>query len=483
MTTAPTTTTDKGLPPHSIEVEQALLGAILTNNDAFNRVSAFLQAQHLYEPAHQQIFEICAKLIRAGKTATPITVKIFLPSDLVIVGLTASQYLARLVAEATTVVNALDYGRIIYDLALRRSLIVIGEEMVRAAYDAPVDKRPQDIAAQAVEALAEIASDGTEREGTMRSARAAMADFVEHIAALYQGTASDDSISTGLRDVDERIGGLKRGSLVVLAGRPSMGKTTFVGAIASNAGRRGFGVAFYSLEMPNRQIMPRILSDALFDAHPLSVHRLAKAKFSEADFDRIVDAQREFEKLPFVIDDSPSATIGTLLAKTQTVASRFERQGRRLDIVIVDYLKFIHAGERYSGQRHYEVGEITTGLKQLARRLNVVVLLCCQLNRQVEQRQDRRPQLSDLRESGDIEADADIVLLLFREAYYLERDPDIEKDPAKMRRLEEVQHLVEIIVAKNRNGPTDTIPARVNLEHSAVRDLDRQRDLDFARPL
>jgi replicative DNA helicase len=381
MTTAPTTT-DKRLPPHSIEVEQALLGAILTNNDAFNRVSAFLAPTHFYEPVHQRIFEIAAKLIRAGTAATPITLKTFLPSDLVIAGLTASQYLARLTVEATTVISASGYGRIVYDLALRRSLIVIGEDIVNAAYDAPIDERPQEIAAQTVEALAEIASGGADRECTMRSAGAAMGDFVEHIAALYQGTASDDSISTGLRDFDERTGGLKRGSLVVMAGRPGMGKTTLAGTVARNGARRGHGVAFFSLEMSRQQIMARMLADALFDDHRLSVDRISKAKFSQEEFEQITDAAREFEKLSFSIDDSPSATIGTLLAKSQTVASRFERQGRRLDLVVVDYLKFITASERYSGQRHYEVGEITAGLKQLARRLNVVVLLCAQLNRQ-----------------------------------------------------------------------------------------------------
>jgi replicative DNA helicase len=185
--------------------------------------------------------------------------------------------------------------------------------------------------------------------------------------------------------------------------------------------------------------------------------------------------------LPFLIDDAPHATAGGILAKCQTAKKRLERAGKRLDLVVIDYLKFVHATDRYAGQRHYEVGEITASLKQLARKLNCVVLLCAQLNRQVEQRQDRRPQLSDLRESGDIEADADIVLLLFREAYYLARDPDIEKDGAKMRRLEQVQHLVEFIVAKNRTGPTDTIPTFINLEFSAVRDLARQGDLEFER--
>ena len=310
-----------------------------------------------------------------------------------------------------------------------------------------------------------------------------MADYVGYVAAVYQGTAGDDIIKTGLRDLDERTGGMARGSLVVLAGRPGMGKTTVAVAIGRNAARLGHGVAFFSLEMPNRQIMPRLIADAMFDGDRLSVHRIAKAQFTPLEFDSLVDAVRAMEPLPFLIDDSPHATAGGILAKCQAAKKRLERTGKTLDLVVIDYLKFIHATDRYAGQRHYEVGEITASLKQLARRLNAVVLLCAQLNRQVEQRQDRRPQLSDLRESGDIEADADIVLLLFREAYYLAQDPGIRTDADKMRRLEDVQHRVEFIVAKNRTGPTDTIPTFINLEFSAVRDLARQGDLDFERPL
>jgi replicative DNA helicase len=469
-------------PPHNIELEQALLGAVLVSNEALHRVGAFLEPQHFFEPVHGKIFEIVGTLVRVGKRANPITVKTFLPSDLQVAGLTASQYLARLAAEATTVINASDYGRLIFDLAARRKLIDVGEALVAAAYAKALDPQGANkIAADAVETLAELAADGAEQERTMRSAGAAVTDFVEHIAALYQGTVSDDSISTGLRDVDERIGGLKRGTLVVMAGRPGMGKTTLAGTIGINAARRNHGVAFFSLEMPSRQIMARMLADTLYDSHAMSVDRLSKAKFTSDEFDHIVDAARAFEKLPFVIDDASNATVGTMLAKTQMVASRLERQGRRLDLIVIDYLKFVSAGDRYSGQRHYEVGEITAGLKQLARRLNIVVLLCAQLNRAVEGRQDKRPQLADLRESGDIEADADLVLLLFREAYYLQNDPGLQTDPQKMRRLEQVEHQLEIIVAKNRMGPTTTVPTYINLGFSAVRDLVRQRDLAFGR--
>jgi replicative DNA helicase len=460
--------------PHNIEVEQALLGAVFVNNEAFYRVSTFLEPQHFFEPTHQKIYEIAASLIGVGRRADPITVRPFLPQDLKVSdGLTAGQYLARLAAEATTVINAVDYGRTIYELAARRQAIDIAEDLIAAAHS----PASQEFAENAVDALAELVTAGAEQSDTMRSAGAAVADFVAHIAALYQGTAPDDAIKIGLRDLDERIGGFRRGSLVVMAGRPGMGKTTLAGTIGINAARRDHGVAFFSLEMPSRQIMARMLADAMFDTCKMSVHKLAKAQFTSAEFDEINDAARDFEKLPFVIDDAPNATVGKLLAKTQMVATKFERQGRRLDLVVVDYLKFVSATDRYAGQRHYEVGEITKGLRQIARRLNAVVLLCAQLNRRVEDRQDRRPQLADLRESGDIEADADLVLLLFREAYYLQSDPALATDAQKMRRLEQVEHQLEIIVAKNRLGPTSTIPTYINLEFSAVRDLAKQGDL------
>jgi len=474
--------------PHNIELEQALLGAILVQNDAFH-VANFLEPRHFYEPVHAKIYEIAASLIRVGKVATPINMPPFLPSDLTIGGMTVSKYLARLSAEATTVINAADYARSIRDFSERRDLIAVCEATIAAAMNAAPDQNAHAIGNAALDGLAEIiTADTTHGTGAIRPIGAAMADFVEHVAAIYQGTASDDVIKTGLLDLDERTGGMARGSLIVLAGRPAMGKTTVAAAIGCNAAREGHGVAFFSLEMPSRQIMPRMLADTMFDVsdrltidNRLSIHRISKAKFSPDEFNTIVDAARAMERWPFWIDDTPRATAGSILAKCQATKKKMERAGHQLDIVILDYLKFVHASDRYAGQRHYEVGEITAGLKQLARQLNCVVLLCAQLNRNVEKRDDRRPQLSDLRESGDIEADADLVLLLFRESYYLQNDPGLQTDPEKMRRLEQVEHQLEIIVAKNRLGPTTTIPTYINLEFSAVRDSAKQGDLAFDR--
>jgi replicative DNA helicase len=463
--------------PYNVDLEKALLGAILVQNDAFHHVANFLEPRHFYEPIHAKIYEIAASLIRVGKVATPINMPPFLPSDLTICGGTVGQYLAHLSAEATSVLNAADYARSIRDLSERRYLIAICEATIAAAMNATPDQDAQAIGNSAVEGLAEIiAADGA-GAGSIRPIGATMTAFIGHVAV----------IKTGLRDLDDRIGGMGRGSLVILAGRPGMGKTTVAGTFALNAARNGHGVLFFSLEMPAEQIMARLLTDFMFKADSmfggerLSVHHMAKAKFTPEQFDDMVDAARAMEALPFLIDDNPYATVGGIHAKCQIAKKRLERTGKRLDLVVIDYLKFLHASDRYRGQRHYEVGEVTAALKQLARKLGVVVLLCAQLNRQVEQRQDKRPQLSDLRESGDIEADADIVLLLHRQAYYLALDPEIERDVEKMRQLEEVQHRIEFIVAKNRTGPTDIIPTFIDLEFSAVRDLGRQGDLDFVR--
>jgi replicative DNA helicase len=224
--------------------------------------------------------------------------------------------------------------------------------------------------------------------------------------------------------------------------------------------------------------MARLQADELFDDHsgrPITVNRIIRADITLEEFDRMVDAARAIEALPLGMDDAPQATIGSLYAKARSVKKRLTRAGKQLDLVVIDYLKFLRAGERYFGQRHYEVGEITAGLKGMAKELGVAVLLLAQLNRKVEDRADRRPQLADLRESGDIEADADVVMLLFREAYYLQNDPEIGTDLVKTRRLEEVANILEIIIAKQRMGPVCTVQAYVNLECSAVRDLGLNR--------
>src|SRR6266853_857543 len=308
--------------PHNIELEQALLGAILVNNEAFYRVSDFLEPRHFFEPIHQKFYEIAASLVRVGKTATPITLKTFLPADLDVAGLTASQYLARLAAEATTVINASDYGRTIYDLAIRRSLIGIGEEMVNAAYDAAVDERPQEQIEQAERSLYELAETGRYDGGFQRFAQA-LTTAVEMAAHAYQRDGKLSGLATGLKDIDRMMGGLQSSDLVILAGRPGMGKSSLATNVGYNVAKAWEGgvradgqmestnggiVGFFSLEMSAEQLATRMLSEQT----EIASSRIRRGEIAPADFDRIADAAREMERIPFYIDETGGLSVAQL---------------------------------------------------------------------------------------------------------------------------------------------------------------------------
>jgi replicative DNA helicase len=452
--------------PHNIEAEQALLGAILINNEAFYRVSDFLEPPHFFEPLHQKLFEIGGSLIRAGKVATPVTMKTFLPADLDVAGLTGSQYLARLAAEATTVINAADYGRTIYDLAIRRSLIVIGEDMVNVAFDAPVDFAPQTQIEDAERRLYELAETGRYDGGFQRFANA-LTTAVDMAARAYQRDGKLSGLATGLSDLDRMMGGLQPSDLVILAGRPGMGKTALATNVAYNVARAWAGevkpdgrvatvnggiVGFFSLEMSAEQLATRIISEQ----SEIPSYRIRRGEIDPHDFDRIVNVSREMETLPLYIDETGGLSIAQLAAR----ARRLKRQ-RGLDMLVVDYLQLLGGSTRRAQEgRVQEVTEITTGLKALAKELAVPILALSQLSRQVESRDDKRPQLSDLRESGSIEQDADVVMFVFREEYYLknkEPRPGTEEHFKWQTEMDAVHGKAEVIIGKQRHGPTGTV--------------------------
>jgi replicative DNA helicase len=452
--------------PHNIEVEQALLGAILVNNEAFYRVSDFLAPTHFFEPLHQKLFELAGSLIRAGKVATPVTLKTFLPADLDIAGLTASQYLARLAAEATTVINAADYGRTIYDLAIRRSLIVIGEDMVNVAFDAPVDLAPQDQIEDAERRLYELAETGRYDGGFQRFA-AVLATSIDMAAHAFQRDGKLSGLATGLADLDRMMGGLQSSDLVIVAGRPGMGKSSLATNIAYNIARAWRGevkpdgriatidggiVGFFSLEMSAEQLATRIISEQ----SEIPSYRIRRGEIDPRDFDNIVAVSREMEALPLYIDETGGLSIAQLAAR----ARRLKRQ-RGLDLLVIDYLQLLAGSTNRAAQgRVQEITEITTNLKALAKELNVPILALSQLSRQVENRDDKRPQLADLRESGSIEQDADVVLFVFREEYYLKnREPraGTEEHFKWQAEMEAVHGHAEVIIGKQRHGPTGTV--------------------------
>ena len=466
--------------PHNIEAEQSLLGAILVNNDAFYRVSDFLEPKHFFEPLHQTIFETAGSLIRMGKVATPVTLKTFLPAETDIGGMTVGQYLARLAAEATTIINAQDYGRTIYELSLRRDLIRIGEDMVNVAYDAPVDFAPRAQIEDAERQLYELAESGRYDGGFQRFSQA-LTVAVDIAAKAFQRDGKLSGIATGLRDLDTKMGGLQHSDLIIVAGRPGMGKTSLATNIAYNVARAYVGevqadgttkaanggvVGFFSCEMSAEQLATRIIAERT----GIPSSQIRRGGISEGDFEKIRDYAIELQSLPFYVDETGGLSIAQLMAR----ARRLKRQ-KGLDLIVIDYIQLLSgSGKRSSDSRVQEITEITTSLKALAKELNVPIIALSQLSRQVESRDDKRPQLSDLRESGSIEQDADVVMFVFREEYYLamkEPRPGTEEHAKWMQDMERALGRAEVIIGKQRHGPTGTVELHFDASVTRFGDL------------
>jgi replicative DNA helicase len=472
------------LAPHNIEAEQALLGAILVNNDAFDRVSDFLKPDHFSEEIHRRIFDITSQLIRAGKLASPITLKTFL-GEQDLGGVTVPQYLARLAAEATTIINAEDYGRTIHDLAVRRDLIVVGEDIVNAAYGAPVGTSPREQIEEAERKLYSIAETGRYEGGFQRFSEA-LTTAVDMAAKAYERDGRLSGIATGLTNLDRYMGGLQPSDLVIVAGRPGMGKTALATNIAFNIARahkfklnpdgaaqtvNGGIVGFFSLEMSAEQLATRIIAEQA----AVPSYKIRRGDISEPEFHRIADAARTMQAIPFYIDQTGGLSIAQMAAR----ARRLKRQ-RGLDVLVIDYLQLLGASRARSDSRVQEVTEITTGLNALAKDLNVPVVALSQLSRQVENRDDKRPQLSDLRESGSIEQDADVVLFVFREEYYLKmRQPREGTDDfvTWQTDMEKMHGRAEIIIGKQRHGPTGTVELAFDAEVTRFSNLAREESL------
>lgn len=466
--------------PNNVEAEQALLGAILVNNDAYYRVSDFLKSSHFHEPLHRKIFDVCADMVRMGKTASPITIKTFLPADDKVGDFTVAQYVIRLAAEAVTVINAADYGRAIYDLATRRALITVGEDMVNIAYDAPVDMSPNAQIEDAERRLFELAETGR-YDGGFESFTDAVKTAVDMANAAYQRDGGLSGISTGFRDLDRRMGGLQPSDLIILAGRPGMGKSALATNIAfhiANAyepaqqadgsfkAANGGVVGLFSLEMSSEQLATRIISEQT----EIPSSKIRRGEITESDFDKLVGCSQMLQKLPLYIDQTGGISIAQLTAR----ARRLKRQ-RGLDVLVIDYVQLMTGSSKASAQnRVQEITEITTGLKALAKELNVPIIALSQLSRQVESREDKRPQLSDLRESGSIEQDADVVLFVYREEYYLrnkEPKPGTDEYLKWEGEMNDARGKSEVIIAKQRHGPTGTVPMGFQGEFTRFFDL------------
>lgn len=444
--------------PHSYDAEQSVLGAILVNNRAYDRVSEILRPEHFSHEAHSRVYEIAARLIDAGKVATPVTLTPHLQDDRFLEEVGGVSYLASLASACVSVVNAADYARLIYDLHMKRSLIDVGETLVNQAYAKDIDALPADKLLEATEArLFELSSSGT-ADGDLREFGAFADDALKAWESAYQRHGEPAGIPTGLVDLDKCLGGLNRSDLLILAGRPAMGKTSLATSMLVNAARQGAKVAFFSLEMSGGQLAQRIIS-----AHAgVDGGRARKGEVDASEFERLTLAANELRELGVYIDDTAAVTV-------QAIRNRSRRMKRKkgLDVIAVDYIG-LATPTTGVGSRVHEIEGITKGLKALAKELDVPVIALSQLSRAVETREDKRPQLSDLRDSGSIEQDADCVMFVYREQYYLERAEPARRPEendqkfndrysAWLNRLQEVTGVAEAIIAKNRHGPSGSV--------------------------
>ncbi len=450
--------------PHNLEAEQGLLGAILFDNETYNRITPNLQERHFYDPVHGRIFAACAQLISAGELADGVTLKERFARDGGIKEIGGAVYLMKLMEQAAPLsAQAQSYAELIYDLALRRELIRVGNVIADLAENPPEKHDAKDIIEEAERTLFTLAESGAASSGFSPFSKA-LATSIEVAAAAYESKSDVSGLATNFGDLDRMLGGLHPSDLVILAGRPSMGKTALVTNIAFNISKnrlrwdqaaeddkpthKGGVVAFFSLEMSAEQLATRLLSDAA----EIESDRIRRGKISKQEYERLADEAVNLQKLPLHIDETGAIGIAQLQAR----ARRLQRT-HGLDCVVVDYLQLVTSSARNKNDgRVQEVSEITQGLKALAKDLKVPVVALSQLSRQVENREDKRPQLSDLRESGSIEQDADVVLFVYRESYYLERtEPREGSDEhiAWMRQVDEVRNQAEVIIGKQRHGP------------------------------
>ncbi|MEO1190782.1 MAG: replicative DNA helicase [Pseudomonadota bacterium] len=473
-------------PPINLEAEQALLSALLANNMALERVGDFLLADHFADGAHQRIFRACQQLIERGQTANAVTLKNYFERDQGLAEVGGTTYLARLQAASVGIINVVDYGRLIHDLYLRRQLIDLGEEIVVEAQSHDLDKNAQRQIEESEQKLFQLAETGEAgRDFTAFGDALTQSMTMAETAMRHSGVSG---VASGFADLDRLLGGLHDSDLLILAARPSMGKTSLATNIAANVAnaqreRRHSDdsvtqerqvVAFFSLEMSSEQLATRVVSEMA----NVSSDRIRRGDISTDEFNRVFETARHLSSLPLFIDDTPAITVPAL----RTRARRLKRKQGGLSLIIVDYLQLMQgASSRSSENRVQEVSEITRGLKAVAKELAVPVIALSQLSRATEQRDDKRPQLADLRESGSIEQDADVVMFIFREEYYLAREKPTqranetmekfgEREETHRQRLADCANLADVIIAKQRHGPIATVTLHFDGEFTRFSD-------------
>ena len=440
--------------PNNIEAEQAVIGSILVSNDIFDEVNTIISSINFYDPMHQKIFEAIESLIFKGMLANPITLKNYFEDEKD--DINVPEYLVKVTKFSTSVRQAVEYSKIIYDMFVRRELIKISEETIDSAKLNDLDTSGQTIIENSERQLFDLAEKGSFNSSLIKFDDA-MKQTIEMASAAYKNEEGIVGVPTGLRDLDDKLGGLHQSDLIIIAGRPSMGKTSLATNIAFNAAQKlqdsgkKSSIAFFSLEMSSEQLSTRIISEQA----RISSNDIRRGRISDDQFDKFLETSKNIAELPLYIDETPAISIAALSNRARRIKRLFG-----LDMIVVDYIQLMRGTTYNKDGRVQEISQITQGLKAIAKELAVPVVALSQLSRQVEQRDDHKPQLADLRESGSIEQDADVVMFVYREGYYLSRKEPREatvEHAEWQAKMNEVAHLAQIIIGKQRHGPIGNV--------------------------
>ena len=440
--------------PNNIEAEQAVIGSILVTNEIFDEISVIISNINFYDPMHQKIFNAIESLIYKGMLANPITLKNYFEDEKD--DLNIPEYLVKITKFSTSARQAIEYSKIIYDMFVRRELIKISEQTIDTAKLNDLDTNGQNIIENSERLLFDLAEKGSFNSSLVKFDDA-MKQTIEMASAAYKNEGGIVGVPTGLRDLDDKLGGLHQSDLIIIAGRPSMGKTSLATNIAFHAANniqdsgRKSSVAFFSLEMSSEQLSTRILSEQ----SQISSNDIRRGRISNEQFDQFLETSKNIAELPLFIDETPAISIAAMSNRARRI-----KRLHGLDLVVVDYIQLMRGAFNNKDGRVQEISQITQGLKAIAKELGVPVVALSQLSRQVEQRDDHKPQLADLRESGSIEQDADVVMFVYRESYYLMRKKPREatvEHAEWQAKMNEVAHLAEIIIGKQRHGPIGNI--------------------------
>ena len=439
--------------PNNIEAEQSVIGSILISNEIFDEISILISNKNFYDPMHQKIFNAIENLISKGMLANPITLKNYFEKEKD--ELNIPDYLIKITKFSTSLRQSVEYSKLIYDLFVKRELIKISNNISDAAKLNDLNNDGQKIIENFEKSLFDLAEKGSFNSSIVKFDEA-MKQTIEMASNAYKNEAGIVGVPTGLRDLDERLGGLHKSDLIIIAGRPSMGKTSLATNIAFNAAKniqdegKKSSIAFFSLEMSSEQLSTRILAEQ----SRIKSNDIRRGKISEEQFDKFIETSKDISELPLYIDETPAISIAGLSNRARRI-----KRIHGLDMIVIDYIQLMK-GTKFNDGRVQEISEITQGLKALAKELSVPVLALSQLSRAVEQRDDKKPLLSDLRESGSIEQDADVVMFVFRESYYLknkEPRPATVEHAEWQAKMNEISHLAELLILKQRHGPTGTI--------------------------